>query len=311
MIQHTILNEKYRANKLEDFICSDEIREKLEQYIIGQDIPHLLFAGKAGIGKTTLAKLLVNNIECDFLYINATDERSMDVMRDKVKDFASAASFKPLKVIILDEATHLLQASQVILLNMMETYSLKTRFILTGNYIERLIEPLRSRCTEFKLVPPSKSRIAEHLCNILESEDVKYNLEDLALIINQSYPDIRRITNTCQKYITGNELKVSKSITSSLNFMEKILKELKNPNSNSFLTIRQTIVNSNSSQYDEVYKYLFDNVSSYALNKEGEVIVILNEYLYQSSFVLDKEINILAAISKVLEILNKKQILKG
>ena len=142
---HTILNEKYRPDTLEGYICQDDIKTKFKEFIKQQDIPHLLFAGKPGAGKTTIAKILVKNIDCDYLYINATDERSIDVMRDKVGTFAAAGSFKPLKIVILDEATHILQASQVILLNMMETYSLTTRFILTGNYPERLIDPLRSQ----------------------------------------------------------------------------------------------------------------------------------------------------------------------
>jgi replication factor C small subunit len=126
---HTILNEKYRPDTLEGYICKDEVKAKFQEFIDKQDLPHLLFAGKPGAGKTTLAKILVNNIDCDFLYINATDERSIDIMRDKVGAFAAAGSFAPLKIVILDEATHILQAGQVILLNMMETYSLTTRFI--------------------------------------------------------------------------------------------------------------------------------------------------------------------------------------
>ena len=127
---HTILNEKYRPDTLEGYICKDEYKTKFNEFIQNQDIPHLLLAGKPGSGKTTLAKILVKNIDCDYLYLNATDERSIDIMRDKVGAFAAAGSFKPLKIVILDESTHILQASQVVLLNMMETYSLTTRFIL-------------------------------------------------------------------------------------------------------------------------------------------------------------------------------------
>jgi len=168
---HTILNEKYRPDTLEGYICKDDVKVKFQEFIDKQDIPHLLFAGKPGAGKTTIAKILVKNIDCDYLYINATDERSMDVMRDKVGSFAAAGSFKPLKIVILDEATHILQASQVVLLNMMETYSLTTRFILTGNYPERLIEPLRSRCQEFDLAPPTKKVVAQHISTILDKQE--------------------------------------------------------------------------------------------------------------------------------------------
>ena len=178
---HTLLNEKWRPETLEGYICKDEYKAKFQEFINQQDIPHLLFAGKPGAGKTTIAKILVKNIDCDYLYINATDERSIDVMRDKVGAFAAAGSFKPLKIVILDEATHILQASQVILLNMMETYSLTTRFILTGNYPERLIEPLRSRCQEFDLSPPTKKVVAQHISTILDKEEIEYEIEDLVL----------------------------------------------------------------------------------------------------------------------------------
>ena len=188
MKQHTILNEKYRPDTLEGYICSDENRAKFQEFIDNQDIPHMLLAGRPGSGKSTLAKILMNNINCDALFINAVDERSMEVMRDKVGSFASAGSFKPLKIVVLDEATHILQASQVMLLNMMETYSLNTRFILTGNYPERLIEPLRSRCQEFDLEPPSKKVIAKHIDNILNIENIEnYQLHDVLVNIPEEY----------------------------------------------------------------------------------------------------------------------------
>ena len=183
--KHTIWNEKYRPDILDNYITSDEIKNIFQAYIDKQDIPHLGFFGKAGSGKTTLAKLIAKGIDCDLLYINATDERSMDVIREKIGGFASSASFKPLKIVILDEATHILQASQVILLNMMETYSLNTRFILTGNYAERLIEPLRSRCQEFDLSPPSKKVVAQHVSIILDKEDIEYEIPDLVTIVNK------------------------------------------------------------------------------------------------------------------------------
>ena len=200
MKQHTILNEKYRPDTLNGYICSDENKIKFQEFVTNQDLPHLGLFGPPGSGKTTLAKIMGSNIDCDCLFVNAIDERSMDVMRDKVGSFASAGSFKPLKIVILDEATHILQASQVILLNMMETYSLNTRFILTGNYPERLIEPLRSRLQEFDLVPPSKKVIAGHVDNILNEENIKHTPEDIVNIVKKFYPDFRRIINACQKY---------------------------------------------------------------------------------------------------------------
>ena len=298
---HTILNEKYRPDTLEGYICKDEIKNKFQEFIKSQDIPHLLFAGKPGAGKTTLAKILVNNIDCDFLYINATDERSIDIMRDKVGAFAAAGSFKPLKIVILDEATHILQASQVILLNMMETYSLTTRFILTGNYAERLIEPLRSRCQEFDLSPPSKKVVAQHISVILDKEEVEYEIQDLVTIVNKFYPDFRKIINNCQKYTVDGILTLDNSVNLTDDYQVKILEELKKPSIKSFNLIRQIIANSEVDDFEELYRFLYDKLSEYANGNEGYIICTLEEYMYHATFRLDKEINIMACISKILE----------
>ena len=298
---HTILNEKYRPDTLEGYICKDEYKIKFQEFINQQDIPHLLFAGKPGAGKTTIAKILVKNIDCDYLYVNATDERSMDVMRDKVGAFAAAGSFKPLKIVILDEATHILQASQVILLNMMETYSLTTRFILTGNYPERLIEPLRSRCQEFDLSPPSKKVVAEHIDTILTTEGIEHSVEDVVTIIKKFYPDFRKIINNCQKYTVDNVLTLDKSIDSTDDYKEKVVAELKTPSSKSFNNIRQIVANTDLDDFGDLYRFLYDQLGEYAKGNEGLVIIILEEYLYHSTFRLDKEINLMACISKILE----------
>ena len=298
---HTILNEKYRPDTLEGYICKDEVKVKFQEFIDNQDIPHILFAGKPGAGKTTLAKILVNNIDCDFLYINATDERSIDIMRDKVGAFAAAGSFKPLKIVILDEATHILQAGQVILLNMMETYSLTTRFILTGNYAERLIEPLRSRCQEFDLSPPSKKIVAQHISVILDKEDIKYEVSDLVILVNKFYPDFRKIINNCQKYTIDGTLTLDNSINSTDDYQVKILDELKKPSVKSFNLIRQIIANSDVEDFESLYRFLYDKLSEYAKGNEGYIICTLEEYMYHATFRLDKEINIMSCISKILE----------
>ncbi len=298
---HTILNERYRPTTLEGYICKDEYKVKFEEFIKNQDIPHLGFFGKPGAGKTTIAKILVKNIDCDYLYINATDERSIDIMRDKVGAFAAAGSFKPLKVVILDEATHILQASQVILLNMMETYSLTTRFILTGNYPERLIEPLRSRLQEFDLSPPTKKVVAQYISRILDKEEIEYEVEDLVTIVNKFYPDFRKIINNCQKYTIDGALKLDTMSNTNDDYKDALLAELKKPSIKSFNNIRQIIANSDTDNFEDLYKFLYDKLNEYANGNEGLVICYLEEYLYHSTFRLDKEINIMACIAKILE----------
>jgi len=298
---HTILNERYRPDTLEGYICKDEYKSKFEEFIKQQDIPHLGFFGKPGAGKTTIAKILVKNIDCDYLYINATDERSIDVMRDKVGAFAAAGSFKPLKIVILDEATHILSASQVILLNMMETYSLTTRFILTGNYPERLIEPLRSRLQEFDLSPPSKKVVAQHISVILDKEEIEYEVQDLVTIVNKFYPDFRKIINNCQKYIVDGVLKLDTMSKSTDDYKDALLAELKKPSVKSFNNIRQIIANTDLEDFEDVFKFLYEKINEYANGNEGIIICYLEEYMYHATFRLDKEINIMACIAKILE----------
>jgi DNA polymerase III delta prime subunit len=306
---HTILNEKYRPDTLEGYICKEDIKNKFEEFISKQDIPHLLFAGKPGAGKTTIAKILVKNIDCDYLYINATDERSIEIMRDKVGAFAAAGSFKPLKVVILDEATHLLQASQVILLNMMETYSLTTRFILTGNYPERLIDPLRSRCQEFDLQPPSKKVVAQYIDNILNKENIEHTIEDIVTIVNKFYPDFRKVINNCQKYTIDGVITLDKSVGSDNNYQNKILDELKKPSIKSFNAIRQLIANAETDDFESMYVFLYDKLNEYANGNEGIIICYLEEYMYHATFRIDKEINIMACIAKILETVSTKKII--
>ena len=307
--EHTLFVEKYRPKTLDTYLCDDTLRDKFQTFLTEQDIPHLGFFGLQGSGKSTLAKILVNNINCDYIYLNATENRGMDDIKEKVGSFASAASFKPLKIVILDEATHILQASQVLLLNMIETYSLTTRFILTGNYPERLIPPLRSRLQEFKLTPPPKKVVAKHVVDILEYENIEFEIEDLAKIIHSSYPDFRKIINTCQKHIVDNVLTLPGTLSSNNDFNKQIIDELKKPSSKTFNTIRQIIADNNISSFDDVYKYLYDNDNHYAVGCEGQIAIILNECIYQSNFKVDLEINFMSCISRIIEVLKTNKIL--
>lgn len=301
--KHTIWNERYRPTTLDNMVLEESIKNRFQEFIDEQNICHIGLFGKPGSGKSTLAKILVNNIDCDYLYMNAADERGMDIIRDKVGGFASASSFKPLKIVILDESTHLLSSSQVILLNMIETYSLKTRFILTGNYPERLIEPLRSRLQEFKFEIPSKKIIAKHCVDILNSESIKYELEDIATIINNAYPDIRKIINNLQASSYNGSLNISKLSNSNIDdFKTLIINELSKPTSKSFNNIRQTIANYEIGDNSDIYRVLYENLDKYAKGIEGSVCVILNEHIYQNNFLIDKEINLLSAINKILEL---------
>ena len=158
-VDNSLFVEKYRPIKLIDYIGNDHLKETIGNFIKNGEIPHLLFYGKAGTGKTTLAKLITKSISCDVLSINASDESGVDTIRNKVKGFVSTVGFKDLKIIILDEFDFMTPNAQAILRNLMETFSKKSRFILTCNYIDKVIEPIRSRCQEFQIIPPNKKEI--------------------------------------------------------------------------------------------------------------------------------------------------------
>jgi len=225
--EHTLLVERYRPTKLENYVGNEHIKQAISSYLGQNDIQNLIFYGPAGTGKTTLAKLIVKNLNCDHLYINASDERGIETIRDKVSGFASTASFKPLKVVILDEADFLTIQAQASLRNVIETFSRTTRFIMTCNYVERIIDPLQSRCQVLKIVPPTKVDVAKHIAWILGEENTEFELEDIKVITNQFYPDLRKCLNTIQLSTQDNKLAIDKSILVSSNYMNQVLDKLK------------------------------------------------------------------------------------
>ena len=306
MKQHTLWIEKYRSENLEQYIGNDAVKARIADCIASNDIPHFLFAGSAGTGKTTLAKLIVKNIQCDYLYINASDENGIDIIRDKVKGFASTSSFKPLKVVILDEADFLTQPAQAALRNLIEEYSITTRFVLTCNYIERLIEPLQSRCEIHLLKPPTKSAVAKHICtNILDVEGVTYDIQDVARIINELYPDVRSIIKVLQSNVKDSKLTIT---TLDDNWCKQLIQILIKRDKNAWYQIRQLVADSQVDDFQTAFRYMFEHLSEFSYGHDAELSIILDDFIWRSSVVPDKEINFSAAIAKILET-NKKQIL--
>jgi DNA polymerase III delta prime subunit len=306
MKQHTLWIEKYRSNNLDEYIGNDAIKSRIADCIAKNDIPHFIFAGSAGTGKTTLAKLIVKNIQCDYLYINASDENGIDTIRERVKGFASTASFQPIKIVILDEADFLTQPAQAALRNLIEEYSAYTRFILTCNYVERLIEPLQSRCELHMLKPPTKGAVAKHVCtNILEVESVTYDIQDVVTIVNLFYPDVRSIIKTLQQNVKDNKLTIT---TIDDNWCKPLVEILKKRDKNAWYQVRQLVADAQVDDFQTAYRYMFDNLSEFSYGNDAQLSVILDDFIWRAGVVPDKEINFAACIAKVLET-NKKQVL--
>jgi len=306
MKQHTLWIEKYRSQILEQYIGNDAVKNRIAGCIAKNDIPHFLFAGTAGTGKTTLAKLIVKNIQCDYLYINASDENGIDIIRDKVKGFASTSTFQPLKVVILDEADFLTQPAQAALRNLIEEYSVTTRFILTCNYIERLIEPIQSRCEVHILKPPTKGDVAKHVCtNILDVEEVKYEIADVATIIKEYYPDVRSIIKVLQQNVRDSKLSIA---ALSINWTKQLIQILKKRDKDAWYQVRQLVADAQVDDFQTAYRYMFEHLNEFSYGHDAELSVILDDFIWRSGVVPDKEINFAAAIAKILET-TKKQVI--
>lgn len=299
MKDNTLLVEKYRPTVLQDYVGNEQVKDTIQKCLDQNDIQNFIFYGPAGTGKTTLAKLIVKNLDCDYLYINASDENGIDTIRDKVKGFASSASWNGIKVVILDEADFITINGQAALRNVIETFSRSTRFILTCNFVERIIDPIQSRCQVLKIVPPSKSIIAKHLADIMGKESISHDIKEVATIVNKNYPDVRKMLNTIQLSNQDGKLKIDESILASNNYAKEVLREL--TKTKNWIKIRQIIADSGVKDFEELYRLLFEHISIYAKDKEGSITIILNDHLHQSNFRIDKEINIMSAIAKIIE----------
>ena len=298
---NTLWVEKYRPSSLDTYIGNEHLKSKVNVYLDSGDLPHLLLFGKAGTGKTTLAKLLVKNIECDYLYINASDENNVDTVRTKVKNFASTIGFKDMKIIILDECDYITPNAQAALRNLMETFSKHCRFILTCNYVERIIDPIQSRCQSFQIVPPSKSEVAKHLHNILIEENVIDTMDDIKVLVDSGYPDIRRIINSAQRNVVNGKLKLDTSSIIQNDYKLKLLKILETQDKkNAFREIRQLLADNKITDFADLFRLLYDEVDGYGKGHVAECILIIARYELSDSQVVDKEINAMAMLIELL-----------
>ena len=295
--------ERYRPSVLENFIGNEHLKNKVADFIETKDVPHLLLYGKAGGGKTTLAKIIVKNIDCDYLLINASDENNVETVRTKIKNFASSRGFNPLKIMILDEADFLTYQSQPILRNLMETFSGHCRFIITCNYIEKIIDPIQSRCQTFEIVPPTKKEVAIHVAKILEKEEITFDPKNLVPIIDSAYPDVRKIINTCQMNSRKGELKIDTKRILENDYKIKVLDILKSNDQkrNKYMNIRKVLADSRVKDFTDLYELLYEKVDEYTPNNTSAAILVLAEGQYKASMCIDKEI---PTMSMLIELLN-------
>ena len=303
---HGLWVERYRPSTMETYIGNEHLKSKVSIYLESGDLPHLLLYGRAGTGKTTLAKLLVNNIECDYLYINASDENNVDTVRTKVKTFASTMGFKDMKIIILDECDYITPNAQAALRNLMETFSKHCRFILTCNYVERIIDPIQSRCQSFQIIPPSKKEVAVHLSNILKNENVIFKVDDIATIINGGYPDIRKVINTSQRQVVKNELKLDAQEIILSDYKLKLLKVIQTKSKTRkeiFTEIRQILADAKVTDFADFFRLLYDEVDTYGTGHIAECILIIARYESSDTHVVDKEINAMAMLIELLGVI--------
>jgi len=290
--------EEFRPNKISDMILSDYQTELFNKFLVEKSIPHLLLYGNVGSGKTTIAKILLSTIDCDSMELNASSDRGIAVVRDKILQFAMIQSLKPLKIVLLEEADAVTYDFQYSLRNLMETYSDNTRFILTCNYSNKIIEPIRSRCQLVEFREFGKPACFKHLSKILELKGITFDKGDLLTIVDSYYPDIRTMVNTLQlnsseKVLDITHLKRFMDFSDVVNWVKK----------GDYKQLRQ---NTYKFSFLDVYRYLFDRVDEFEFSNDElklKASLVLAEYMKWDNIVADREINFSACMLELMSLL--------
>ena len=305
MDQHVLWSEKYRPLKIEDCILPDSLKDTFQEYVNRKEIPNLLFSGSAGVGKTTVARALCEQVGCDYIIINGSDESGIDVLRNKIKNYASSVSLAGgRKVVIIDEADYLNpNSTQPAMRGAIEEFASNCSFIFTCNFKNRIIDPIHSRCAvvDFKL-NGSKAKMAtaffKRVEYILTKENIKYDKEVVAAIITKHFPDNRRILNELQRYSVSGV--IDKGILASVSDVQltELVKSLK---SKDFSGARKWVTNNLDSDPVKIYRKIYD--SFYELLKPESVpqlVLHLAKYQYQAAFAADHEINMVAFLIEIM-----------
>ena len=304
MLEHLLFTEKYRPKTIAECILPDRLKTPFQEYVNQNNIPNLLLSGGAGVGKTTVAKAMCEEIGCDYMIINGSDENGVDVVRYKITNYASSMSLSGgRKVIIIDEADYLSPNAQAAFRNAIEEFASNCSFIFTCNYKNKLIDPLHSRCAvvEFNLKSTEKTQMAgqffKRIQSILQSEEIDYDDKVIVELIKKHFPDFRRIINEIQRYSQFGKIDsgiLSHIVEVSLGDIIKYIKD------KDFGAIRKWVA-SNDIDATTFFRKLYDNL--YDVLKPQSIpqaVLILADYQYKAAFVSDQEINTVACLTELM-----------
>lgn len=303
-MEHLLWCERYRPKTIQDCILPERLKKPFQEYVNNLNIPNLLLAGNAGVGKTTVAKALCEEVGCDYIMINGSDENGVDTMRYKIKNYASSMSLSGgRKVIIIDEADYLTNAAQAVLRNAIEEFSINCSFIFTCNFKNRIMEPIHSRCAviEFYLKNGEKAKMASQFFKriqvILQSESIDYDESVIAELIKRYFPDFRRVLNELQRYSQFGKIDVGLLSQIKNVSISEIIQYIKDKN---FSAIRKWVA---IGDYDAniVFRQIYDSL--YEIMKPQSIpqaVIILADYQYKQAFVADAEINLVACLTELM-----------
>ena len=306
MLQDYLWVEKYRPKTVEDTILPADLKATFQEFVNKKEVPNLILAGGPGVGKTTIARAVLEEIGCNYIIINGSMNGNIDTLRNEIKNFASSVSFTGgRKYVILDEADYLNpQSTQPALRNFMEEFSANCGFILTCNFLNRIIAPLHSRCSvvQFKITnsdkPKLASRFLKRVTNILQSEKIEFEEKAVAGLILKHFPDWRRVLNELQRYSATGTIDTGILTSISEDNIKSLIKSLKDKD---FIAMRKWVAENLDNEPDSLFRKIFDGCNEYLTpNSVPQMILFLGEYQYKSAFVVDQEINFVAFLTEVM-----------